>query len=122
MRAKRLVGEGPTWAGSGICRDYIDEAVCKADAKCNWRSGYTTKSGGEIKPLCVVRGASKVINPAGTGRGTGTAAQKAAAASSPWIQRVKAYAAANNVSYKEAMVALKGTGGGKGAMKGGYYY
>ena len=122
MRAKRLVGEGPTLAGSGRCREYIDETVCKADATCNWRKGYTTVAGGVIKPLCVVRGHSRIINPAGTGRGTGTEAQKAAAAASPWIQRVKTYAAANNVSYKEAMVALKGTGGGKGAMKGGYYY
>lgn len=112
MRA-RLVGQGPTLAGSGRCRDYIDETICTTDASCNWRKGYTTKSGKAVSPGCVVRAQSKVI------KREGSEAQKVAAAASPWIARVKAYAAANGVSYKEAMVALKGTGGGKAQRGGG---
>lgn len=116
MRARQFIG--PTLAGSGRCREYVDETVCKADASCNWRSGYTTKKGERVNPLCVVKNYSK--NTTG-GRGSGSEAQKAAASASPWIAHVQRFRAANpGMSYKDALKAASATYQKK--MKGGYYY
>jgi hypothetical protein len=114
MRA-RAVGYGPTLAGSGRCAEYIDPAVCEADLSCNWRRGHTTKTGKKVADKCAVKAYSKVMHR------EGSQAQKDAAAANGWIARVKAYAAANGVSYKDAMKALKGTGGAKG-QRGGYRF
>lgn len=110
-------GFGPTLAGSGRCREYIDEPICTADEQCSWRKGYQTKTGHSISPLCVVKRAKLVMGPGG--RGTGTELQKAAAAANPWILHVKKYAQQNGLTYREALKKAAATYQKK--MKGGYY-